>query len=58
VQAEVKGKWFDYRIFDNESDGWQSWRPNTVRLAMEGIDALFEKYLLGRDRDIRLSRIR
>jgi dipeptidyl aminopeptidase/acylaminoacyl peptidase len=56
VQAQVKGKWFDYRIFDNESGGWQSWRPNNLRLAVEGMDALFDKYLLGLNRDIRLSR--
>jgi dipeptidyl aminopeptidase/acylaminoacyl peptidase len=58
VQAEVKGKWFDYRIFENESDGWQYWRPNNLRLALEATDALFEKHLLGRDREIRLSRDR
>jgi dipeptidyl aminopeptidase/acylaminoacyl peptidase len=58
VQAEVKGKWFDYRMFDNETEGWQTWRPNTIRLTLEGMDALFEKHLLGRDREIRLSRIR
>jgi dipeptidyl aminopeptidase/acylaminoacyl peptidase len=58
VQAEVKGKWFDYRVFENESEGWQYWRPNNVRLALEGMDALFEKHLLGREREIRLSRNR
>lgn len=58
VQAEVKGKWFDYRIFDNESEGWRYWRPNNLRQALEGMDALFEKHLLGRDREIRLSRNR
>jgi dipeptidyl aminopeptidase/acylaminoacyl peptidase len=58
VQAEVKGKWFDYRVFDNESEGWQTWRPNNIRQTLEGMDALFEKHLLGRDREIRLSRIR
>jgi len=58
VQAEVKGKWFDYRVFDNESEGWQHWRPNNLRQTLEGMDALFEKHLLGRDREIRLSRNR
>ena len=58
VQAEVKGKWFDYRVFDNESEGWQTWRPNNLRQTLEGMDALFEKHLLGRDREIRLSRNR
>ena len=58
VQAEVKGKWFDYRVFDNESEGWQYWRPNNLRQTLEGMDALFEKHLLGRDREIRLSRNR
>lgn len=58
VQAEVKGKWFDYRVFENESDGWQYWRPNNLRQALEAMDALFEKHLLGRDREIRLSRDR
>jgi len=56
VQAEVKGRWFDYRTFENESEGWQSWRPNNLRQTLEGMDALFEKHLLGRDREIRLSR--
>jgi len=58
VQGEVKGKWFDYRVFDNESEGWQTWRPNNIRQTLEGMDALFEKHLLGRDREIRLSRNR
>jgi hypothetical protein len=58
VQAEVKGKWFDYRVFDNESERWQTWRPSNVRQTLEGMDALFEKHLLGRDREIRLSRNR
>jgi hypothetical protein len=58
VQAEVKGKWFDYRVFDSESEGWQYWRPNNLRQTLEGMDALFEKHLLGRDREIRLSRNR
>jgi hypothetical protein len=58
VQAEVKGKWFDYRVFENESEGWQHWRPNTIRQTLEGMEALFDKNLLGRDREIRLSRNR
>ncbi len=58
VQAEVKGKWFDYHVFENESDGWQHWRPNNLRQVLEGMDALFEKHLMGRDREIRLSRNR
>ncbi len=58
VQAEVKGKWFDHRTFENESEGWRSWRPNNLRQALEAMDALFEKHLLGRDREIRLSRDR
>lgn len=58
VQAEVKNKWFDYRVFENESEGWQHWRPNNLRQTLEGMDALFEKHLLGRDREIRLSRNR
>jgi dipeptidyl aminopeptidase/acylaminoacyl peptidase len=56
VQAEVKGKWFEYRIFENESGGWRTWRQSNFRLALEAMDAVFEKYLLGRDREIRLSR--
>ncbi len=58
VQAEVKGKWFDYRVFENESEGWRYWRPNNLRLSLEAMDALFEKHLLGRDREIRLGRNR
>jgi dipeptidyl aminopeptidase/acylaminoacyl peptidase len=58
VQAEVKGKWFDYRVFDSESEGWQYWRPSNMRLTLEAMDALFEKHILGRDREIRLSRNR
>jgi len=56
VQAEVKGKWFDYRVFDNESEGWQSWRPSNLRQALEVTEALFDKYLLGHEREIRLTR--
>ena len=58
VQAEVKGKWFDYRVFENESKGWQYWRPNNLRQSLEAMGALFEKHLLGREREIRLSRSR
>ncbi len=56
VQAAVKGRWYDYRIFENEFGGWRTWRPSSMRLALEGIDAVFEKYLKGSDREIRLSR--
>ena len=56
VQAEVKAKWFDYRIFETESEAWQYWRPVSMRQTLEAMDALFEKHLLGRDREIRLSR--
>ena len=58
VQAEVKGKWYDYRVFENEFGGWRTWRPSSMRLALEGIEAVFEKYLQGRDREVRLSRNR
>jgi hypothetical protein len=58
VQASVKGKWFDYRVLENEAEGWQHWRPNNLRLALEGMDALFEKHVLGKDRQIRLTRTR
>jgi dipeptidyl aminopeptidase/acylaminoacyl peptidase len=56
VQAEVKGKWFDYRMFESESGGWRTWRQANFRLALEAMDAVFEKYLQGRDREIKLSR--
>jgi dipeptidyl aminopeptidase/acylaminoacyl peptidase len=58
VQAEVKGRWYDYRVFENEFGGWRTWRPTNMRLALEGIEAVFEKYLLGADREIRLGRNR
>jgi dipeptidyl aminopeptidase/acylaminoacyl peptidase len=58
VQAEVKGKWFDYRVFEDEPHAWQQWRPNDLREALEAMDALFEKHVLGKDREIRLSRNR
>ena len=56
VQAEVKGKWYDYRVFDNEVGDWRAWRGSSIRQTLEGMNSLFEKYLLGRERDIRLSR--
>jgi hypothetical protein len=56
VQAQVKGKWFDYLIFQNERAGWQHWRPASLRLAIESMDALYEKHLLGMEREIRMSR--
>jgi hypothetical protein len=58
VQAEVKGRWYDYRIFENESGDWRTWRQSSTRFALEAMEAVFEKYLLGRERDIRLSRNR
>ena len=58
VQAEVKGRWYDYRVFENEFGGWRTWRSSNMRLALEGIEAVFEKYLQGRDREVRLSRNR
>jgi dipeptidyl aminopeptidase/acylaminoacyl peptidase len=58
VQAEVKGRWYDYRVFENEFGGWRTWRPVNMRLALEGIEAVFEKYLLGAEREIRLGRNR
>jgi hypothetical protein len=58
VQAEVKGRWYDYRVFENEFGGWRTWRPANMRLALEGIEAVFEKYLLGADREIQLGRNR
>jgi dipeptidyl aminopeptidase/acylaminoacyl peptidase len=58
VQAEVKGKWYDYRIFENEPGDWRAWKPNSIRLSLEAMEVLFEKYLLDKDREIRLSRER
>ena len=58
VQAEVKGKWYDYRVFDNEWGDRTTWRVANVRFTLEAIESMFEKYLMGRDRDIRLSRSR
>ena len=56
VQAEVRGKTFDYRVFENESGGWRSWRSSNMRSALEAMEAVFDRYVLGRDREIRLSR--
>lgn len=56
VQAEVKGKWYDYRVFDNELGDWRTWRTATLRSSLEAMNNLFDKHLLGRDREIRLSR--
>jgi dipeptidyl aminopeptidase/acylaminoacyl peptidase len=58
VQAEMKGRWYDYRVFENESGDWGTWRAANTRLTLEAMEALFDKYLLGRDRDVRLSRNR
>jgi dipeptidyl aminopeptidase/acylaminoacyl peptidase len=58
VQAEVKGKWFDYRIFNSESESWLTWHPASMRQTLEAVEALFEKHLLGREREIRLTRNR
>ena len=58
VQAEVKGRWYDYRVFENESGDWGTWRPANTRFALEAMEAVFDKYLLGREREVRLSRNR
>jgi dipeptidyl aminopeptidase/acylaminoacyl peptidase len=58
VQAEVKGRWYDYRIFDNEAGDWGTWRPANTRFALEAIEAVFDRNLLGREREVRLSRNR
>jgi dipeptidyl aminopeptidase/acylaminoacyl peptidase len=58
VQAEVKGRWYDYRVFENEFGGWRTWRTSTLRNTLDGIEAMFEKYIDGRDRDVHLSRNR
>lgn len=58
VQAEVKGRWYDYRVFENESGEWRTWRAANMRFALETMEAVFEKHLMGRERDIRLSRTR
>lgn len=58
VQAEVKGRWYDYRVFENEPGDWGSWRAANTRFALEAMEAVFDKYLLGREREVRLSRNR
>jgi dipeptidyl aminopeptidase/acylaminoacyl peptidase len=58
VQAEVKGRWYDYRVFENESGDWGTWRAANMRFSLEAMEAVFDKYLLGRERDVRLSRNR
>ena len=58
VQAEVKGRWYDYRVFENESGDWATWRVANTRYALEAMEALFAKHLLGGEREIRLSRNR
>jgi dipeptidyl aminopeptidase/acylaminoacyl peptidase len=58
VQAEVKGRWYDYRVFDNEWGDWSTWRSSNMRLAIEAVEQVFDKYLLGHERDIRLGRSR
>ncbi len=58
VQAEIEGKWFDYRVFEAESHGWHRWRPASLRVVLEASNALFERYLRGRNREIRLTRNR
>ncbi|HET9220625.1 MAG TPA: prolyl oligopeptidase family serine peptidase [Terriglobia bacterium] len=58
VQAEVRGRWYDYRVFENESGDWGTWRAANTRFALEAIEAVFERYLLGREREVRLSRNR
>jgi len=58
VHAEVKGRWYDYRVFENESGDWRTWRPANTRYALEAVEAMFDKYLLGRDREVRLTRNR
>jgi hypothetical protein len=56
VHAEVKGRWYDYRVFENESGDWRTWRPANTRYTLEAVEAMFDKYLLGRDREVRLTR--
>ena len=58
VQADVKGRWYDYRVFENESGDWGTWRAANTRFALETMESVFDKYLLGRDREVRLSRNR
>ena len=56
VQADTKGKWFDYRVFREETHGWHRWRPSSIRVALEAANALFENNLMGGNRTIRLTR--
>jgi hypothetical protein len=58
VQAEVKGRWYDYRVFENEAGDWGTWRAANARFALEAIESVFDKYLLGQEREVRLSRNR
>ena len=58
VQADVKGRWYDYRVFENESGDWGTWRAANTRFALETMGSVFDKYLLGREREVRLSRNR
>jgi dipeptidyl aminopeptidase/acylaminoacyl peptidase len=58
VQAEVKGRWYDYRVFENESGEWRTWRAANMRFALESMEMVFEKFLMGREREIRLTRNR
>ena len=56
VQAEVKNKWYDYRIFDGEQADWRLWRSPTKRQSLEALEAFFDKNVFGRDVEVRLSR--
>jgi dipeptidyl aminopeptidase/acylaminoacyl peptidase len=56
VQAEVKNKWYDYRIFEGEYADWRSWRSTTMRQSLEALDVFFEKNVLGRDVELRMGR--
>jgi dipeptidyl aminopeptidase/acylaminoacyl peptidase len=56
VQAEVRNKWYDYRVFEGEHADWRSWRATTMRQSLEALDLFFEKNILGRDVELRLSR--
>jgi dipeptidyl aminopeptidase/acylaminoacyl peptidase len=58
VQAEIEGKWFDYRVFEVEPHGWHLWRPSSLRVALDASNALLETYLRGRSRNISLTRNR
>ena len=58
VNAEVKGKSYDYRIFENEPHGWRRWRPTTLQLSLVAMDTLFAEHVLGKQGNARLSRNR